>query len=239
MNAKNKNLRWILPLLIVFLLMACNLPTGLTGTPASVTAAPAESTSEISSIISAAMTQAVDTVLQSLTQTAMSNPPSTVTLRPTSTTDITASPVASFTPPPTVTPKPPATNTPQQPIAPIVVATKAPVATSTQGPFQCSIKSLSPKYNQAVTKGVDFDLNVTLKNIGTETWDSGSIDFSYASGVKMQTSVDALDLNSDVDPGDTVSFVVDMVAPNNTGTQAARWILGDFCTVYFSVYVKP
>jgi hypothetical protein len=234
MEKKQNYLKKIFPLLIILLMMGCNLPT--TSMPTSAPAAT-EDPSNINATISAAQTQAVEMAFLSLTQTSSSYQAATVTLRPSSTSNVSATPVASFTPPPTITPPPPVTNTPVQAAAPIIVVTAAPSLTPTQSAYQCKITSLSPSYNQHLTKGVDFDLRVTLENTGTETWESGNNDFAYISGAQFQTSVDALDLNVDVNPGDDVSFVIDMAATTGTGSQSARWRLGDFCTVYIGVYV--
>ncbi len=233
--SKIHNLKKILPFLILILVMGCNLPTA--APPTETPESDGEETSDIASTISAAQTQAVEMAFLSLTQTSSSYEVATVTLRPSSTSNASATPVASFTPPPTITPPPLITNTPVQASAPIVVVTAAPSLTPTKSAYQCKIASISPAYNQKLSRGVDFDLRVTLENTGTETWESGNMDFKYISGARFQTYVDALDLKVDVDPGDDVSFVVDMAATTGTGSQSARWRLGDFCTVYFGVYV--
>jgi hypothetical protein len=234
MEKKKTYLKKIFPLLLIIFIMGCNLPTTMlpTATPAAT-----EESSDIAATISAAQTQAVESAFLSLTQTSMSYQAATVTLRPSSTSNVTNTPVASFTPPPTITPPPPVTNTPVQPAAPIVVVTSAPSQTPTKSAYQCKITSISPSYNQNLTQGVDFDFRVTLKNTGTETWESGDNDFVYISGAQFQTGVDAVDLKTDVDPGEEVSFVVDMAATTGTGSQSARWRLGNFCTVYLGVYV--
>ncbi|MHC1781549.1 MAG: hypothetical protein AB9891_02085 [Anaerolineaceae bacterium] len=234
MEKKITYLRKIFPLLLIIFIMGCNLPTSLLPT---ATPAAAEETEDIFATISAAQTQAVDAAFQSLTQTSVSYHAATVTLRSSATSNVTSTPVASFTPPPTITPMPPITNTPVQPAAPIVVVTSAPSLTPTKSAYQCKITSISPSYNQHLTNGVDFDFRVTLENTGTETWEGGDNDFKYISGAQFQTSVDTLDLKTDVDPGGEVSFVIDMAATTGTGTQSTRWRLGDFCTVYMGIYV--
>ncbi len=236
MKTKYPTFRMIFLPLLILIIMGCNLPAAVTPTAA---AQPTEDTSIFASTISAAQTQAVELAFQSLTQEAMSNPAATVTLRPTATSNFSPTPVASFTPPPTITPAPPITSVPVNQSAPIIVVTSAPSRTPTQGAYQCKITSLNPAYGTRLTRGVDFDLRVTLENTGTETWEAGDNDFSYISGAEFQTNIDAKDLNSDVDPDEDVSFVIDMVADTGTGTQSARWRLGDFCTVFISVYVIP
>jgi hypothetical protein len=234
MEKKKPYLKKIFPLLLIVFIMGCNLPTTLLPT---ATPLANEESSNIAATLSAAQTQAVELAFLSLTQTSISYQAATVTLRPTSTSNVTNTPVASFTPPPTITPPPPVTNTPVQPAVPIVVVTSAPSQTPTKSAYQCKITSISPSYNQHLTRGVDFDFRVTLKNTGTEAWEGGNNDFKYISGAQFQTGFDTFDLKNDVDPGDEVSFVVDMAATTGTGSQSARWRLGDFCTVYLGVYV--
>lgn len=233
---KNHFLKKIFSLVILFLVVGCNLPTAALATDVPETP-EGEDSSDIASTISAAQTQAVEMAFLSLTQTSASYQAATVTLRPSSTSNASATPIASFTPPPTITPPPPITNTPVQAAAPIVIVTSAPSLTPTKSAYQCKITSLSPSYNQRLTRGVDFDLRVTLENTGTETWESGDMDFKYISGAQFQTYVDILDLKVDVNPGDDVSFLVDMAATTSTGSQSARWRLGNFCTVYIGIYV--
>jgi hypothetical protein len=82
------------------------------------------------------------------------------------------------------------------------------------------VTALNPARNATITKGGDFDLNVTLKNIGISTWDANNIDFRYLSGAKFQESKDALDLPKEVKPGETVNFIIDMIANTDTGPKA-------------------
>ncbi len=236
MIPKRHFLKNIFPLMILFLVMGCNLPTAALPTDVPESNEGAES-ADIAATISAAQTQAVGMAFLSLTQTASSYQAATVTLRPSSTSNASATPISSFTPPPTITPPPPITNTPVQASAPIVIVTSAPSQTPTKSAYQCKITSISPFYNQKLTRGVDFDFRVTLENTGTEKWESGDMDFKYISGAQFQTYVDTLDLKVDVNPGDDVSFLVDMAATTGTGSQSARWRLGDFCTVYIGIYV--
>lgn len=234
MESKKSHLSKVLLLLAIFLVLGCNLPTSILPT---ATPLVEEVTPEFAGTIAAAQTQAVEIAMRDLTLAVEPNAFATVTLRATSTSSVSSTPVASFTPPPTITPPPPATYTPVQPPAPVIVVTAVPTKTPTKSPYQCKISSVSPNYGTKMTKGVDFDLRVTLENTGTETWSSGDMDFAYISGARFQQHLDALDMNADVDPGDDVSFVVDMAANTGLGNQSARWRLGDFCTVYFNVYV--
>lgn len=235
MKKKSNFIKKIFPIILIFTIMGCNLPAFMTP---STQPTPTVENIDFASTISAVQTESVGSVFQSLTLVAAQSPVGPATLRVTETPLATNTTVPSFTPPPTITLKPAATNTPVQPTVQVVYVTKAPTYTPTQGAFQCKITSLNPTIGTNLTNGVDFDLRVTLKNVGTDTWDKDDIDFKYSSGAKFQQNVDAVDLPNNIDPDDDVSFIVDMAATTGTGTQSARWILGNFCTVFISVYVK-
>jgi hypothetical protein len=217
-------------ILKIFLLISCLSLLGCnalaTATP-TITASPSAIATEdpqiIASTVSAAKTEAVGTAFAQLTQAVTATP------LPSDTSQATETPT--FTP---VPPTPTATRT----LAPLWTAT----VLATQGAYQCSITSLSPKSGESVTKGNDFDLAVTLKNTGTHDWSTDNIDFKYLSGTKFQKKVDAIDLPSNVDTGDSIDLVVDMVANTDTGTHSASWGLVNgsttFCTVDISVKVK-
>ncbi len=186
-------------LLSVLSLVGCNaLATAAPTLAASPTAAPTQDPLILASTVSAARTEAVATAYAQLTEA------------------VTATPLPSDTPPATetstFTPVPP-TPTATRTLAPLWTAT----VIATQGAYQCSITSLSPKSGESVTKGDDFDLAVTLKNTGTEDWSTDNVDFRYLSGTKFQKKVNAIDLPSNVDTGDSIDLVVDMTAGTDTG----------------------
>jgi len=205
-------------------LLGCNaLATVAPTTAASPTTAPTVDPQILASTVSAAKTDAVATAYAQLTQA------------------VTATPLPSDTPQatetPTITPVTP-TLTATRTLAPLWTAT----VLATQADYECSITSLAPKSGESITKGSDFDLAVTLKNTGTEKWSTDNIDFRYLSGSKFQKKVDAIDLPSNVDTGDSIDLVVDMTANTDTGTHDASWGLVNgsttFCTVNISVKVK-
>jgi hypothetical protein len=181
--------------------------------------------------VSAAKTEAVQSAYLQLTQTAAARPSATFTQMPTNTPEATKTATMTMT-------AVPATLVPTR----MITLTQAPTVEPTQGAYQCSITRLEPKSGAALTKGTDFDLSVTLKNIGTEKWLGDTVDFKYLSGTKFQKKVDALDLPADVEPGNSIELVIDMVAPNKTETLGASWGLvrssASFCTVNISVNVK-
>jgi hypothetical protein len=205
-------------------LLGCNaLATVAPAIVAPATAVPTIDPLVFASTVSAARTESVATAYAQLTES--------VTITPLPSDTPTATETPTFTP---VPPTPTATRT----FAPLWTAT----VLSTQSDYQCSITSLSPKSGESITKGNDFDLNVTLKNTGTQKWSTDNIDFKYLSGSKFQKKVDAINLPSNVDTGDSINLIIDMTANTGTGEHDASWGLVDgstvFCTVNISVNVK-
>jgi hypothetical protein len=205
-------------------LLGCNaLATVAPTAVASPTTAPTVDPQIFASTVSAAKTEAVATAYAQLTEAVTATP------LPSDTPQVTETPT--FTP---VLPTPTATRT----LAPFWTAT----VIATQADYQCSITSLSPKSGDSITKDADFDLAVTLKNTGAKKWSTDNVDFRYLSGTKFQKKANAIDLPSNVDTGDSIDLVVDMVASTDTGTHDASWGLVNgsttFCTVNISVKVK-
>jgi len=179
---------------------------------------------------------AMNTAIEKITQEALLNPSATATF-----TQV----------PPTETPLPSSTPTVVVPtIAPVIptstiqypTLTYTPAATATDTAYNCTIVSSFPSYNQSYPVGGDFDGKWTFKNTGTKSWESASTDFVFLSGTEFQTSVSILDLSSDVATGDTVEFIVDMLAPSSAGTYSATWGLQMdgtvFCTSTIQIVVK-
>jgi hypothetical protein len=153
----------------------------------------------------------------------------------------TATPVVpSDTPAPTSTPAP--TDTP----APTVTSTRVFIPwthtpTPTQPAYGCTVTSVSPE--PGATKKVDeeFDGKWTVKNNGTETWNSGNVDIRFVDGTHFQTGADAFDLEHDVAPDGTYTFTVDMKAPSNDGSYSASWGIyledGSVCSLNLRINV--
>jgi hypothetical protein len=217
----------ILFLLVTIIALAgCSPATGALSTP---TLDP----QVFASTVAAIQTKAAQSVYAQLTQSAALTPSATLPPPPTDT------PQDTDTPLPTVAP----TFAPIPATATLAIPpTQRPTASPTQGAYQCAITALKPASGTSLTKGNDFDLNVTFKNIGSETWDDNSVDFAYLNGAKFQKKVDAFDLPANVDPGDSINLIVDMVANTETGTQNATWGLvhsgSSFCSVGIRVIVK-
>lgn len=159
-------------------------------------------------------TQVADAVAHALTSTALANPPTATALPPTDTPTTT----------PSLTPIP-ATSTPVPTIF-VPTATRVvvlPSATPTQGKYQCIVTAQAPAQWGVIPPGNEFDANWTIKNVGTQDWASGEVDYYYIDGQAMQKRGDAFDLNQGVDTGDTVKLVVDMVAPRTNGYYTTTW----------------
>lgn len=218
-------------------LVGCNMPAA---SQATATADPAI----MAATISAAQTEAVQTVYAQLTQSAALTPSVTPTVPSTATPLPTIAPLPAIaTQQPQAPAAPAASNPPSGGNVPVQPApTAAPTITSTPSAYQCSITSLSPSAGATYDEGEDFDLNVTIKNTGTETWSGDNMDFDYISGAEFQEDADAVDMPNDVKPGDSVDLTVDMAASEDPGDYTAVWGLvysgTAFCNVTLSITIE-
>ncbi len=194
--------------------------------------APAALTATYEVMVIDAMKTAIGEITQqallypSVTNTFTALPPTDTPLP--SPTPIT--PTATFTEvPPTETPLPP-------------TATTTPTVTPTRSDFNCQLVSSSPPVNQVYPQGGDFDGRWTIKNTGSEVWEKDKVDFLFISGTRFQEHVDKLDLTSNVNKGDSINFIIDMLAPRLAGTYSATWGLKKddvlFCSVFIQIIVK-
>lgn len=152
------------------------------------------------------------------------------------------SPTATFsqTPPPTKT----STVTPT-PTATVIFSTWTPIAPPTEpvimtgDDYACTIASSSP--GGSIAPRTDFDAKWVVYNTGKKSWDRNNTDYYYSSGARMHKKA-AYDLPKNVDPGEKVSLVVDMIAPKNTGEYRVVWRLRvgktQFCNMELNVTVK-
>lgn len=126
-------------------------------------------------------------------------------------------------------------------LTPTATETETPTVSPTSEAYQCSIVSAFPEINHQFPPGGDFDGRWTLKNIGTQAWES-SVDLVYLSGTEFQTGNDAIDLPAIVEPGDSVELIIDMLAPHDTGTFETTWALRKdgnyFCNLRLVIKVK-
>lgn len=194
--------------------------------------APAELTATYEVMVIDAM----KTAIAEITQQALLNPSATNTFTPLPPTDTPVPSPTPITPTPTFTEVPP-TYTPLPP-----TATTTPTVSPTRSDFNCQLVSSSPALNQVYPPGGDFDGRWTFKNTGSEIWDKDKVDFLFISGTKFQEHVDKLDLTANVNKGDSIEFIVDMLAPRSAGTYSATWGLKKddivFCSAMIQIIVK-
>lgn len=218
-------LKTIMLLFLTATLAACNFPGAATPAP----------TQDAAITLDAVRTQAAQTVEAEIANRASPTSPATATLAPTATEIPSSTPAPSFTPVNTLPPLPTATNT-------FIPATATITPTSTPTDYNCSITSVSPASNAQFSKREDFDGRWTVKNTGTQTWVANDVDYRYVSGEKMQKIKDVYDLKADVKPGESVDVIVDMLAPDSTGTFKTTWSLArnsnNFCTLSITIVVK-
>jgi hypothetical protein len=210
--------------LILIVLVATLAACSTTPTPTSTaTAAP---TVDQQPTLNALGTQVARTIVADLTQ----NAPTATPVTPTATEEPTQTPAPTNTPLPTV--KPTATYIPW---------TATPLYTATPVENACSITEVTPKSTDTLAKKADFDGKWIVKNIGSRTWESESVDIVYKSGTKLQKKVDVEDLAADVPYNSSLTVIVDMTAPADAGEYSTTWAIVrgsvTICTLNLTVTV--
>lgn len=176
--------------------------------------------------VDAAVALALQAFSANLTSTAAAQPTSTFTLAPT------PEPTATFTPgfTPTLTSIPTNTRVPYTPV---------PTNTATPAAYSCRLIRTSPVDGAKINVNEDFDGTWTVRNVGTSSWEIGSLDLKYASGTKMQTKGDVFDVTTVVAPGAELTLVVDMKVPATAGKYTVTWMLTmDGSTAFCSLPVS-
>jgi len=156
---------------------------------------------------------------------------------------------------PTVTPLPTNTNTSTETQTPtetiifiIPTSTRTRTATPTDDGLpatnedpDCRLVSRSPANNKVFAPQTDFDARWVIENTSDSLWNENNVDYIYYSGRKMHKQP-AYDLPQNVDVGETVDIIVDMVTPKNEGNYTTTWTLrsnkGEFCKLSISLIVK-
>lgn len=157
---------------------------------------------------------------------------------------IPATPTLTFTPTVTRTPTLTPTFTPTF-IWRMRSATPPKTATSTlgatSGQLECQLIAQDPEDGTELAPKTDFDAVWEVRNTGSASWDADNVDFGYVSGRKMHKKA-LYDLPKNVNKGESVDLVVDMVAPAENGTYKVVWSLRrggeDFCHVNLTIRVK-
>ena len=121
---------------------------------------------------------------------------------------------------------------------PAVQPTPVPPAT-----VACALVSQAPSDGSTYTIGTPFTTTWVLQNTGSTDWDKNIYDVRYAgalNNVALHTGTDLYDLTFTVDPNQTYSFSVPMLAPTYTGTYGEAWEIasGDGTVAcYFYIYI--
>jgi len=125
------------------------------------------------------------------------------------------------------------------PPPPVVQPTPVPPAT-----VACQLVSQTPADGTTYTIGTPFNTTWVLKNAGTADWEQSTTDVRYAgslNNVGLHTGADIYDLTFTVDPGQTYSFSVPMLAPTYMGQYGEAWeiVTGDGTVAcYFYIYIN-
>ncbi len=223
MQASVKIRTSLIPFLsIILVLVACELPSLFISSPA--TPLPGSIETSIVQTVAAAQTQtALFLPTPTRTPTMTSLPTSTLTETATSTATILFI-ITTSTRTRTATPLPSVTE-----------------AGFSDENWACRLISKSPSDKQTFALRTDFDARWVVENVGDKSWNSNNVDYIYYSGTKMHKK-DGYDLPETVDPGESVTIIVDMMTPKKAGNYSTTWIFRssqiEFCTLSISIIVK-
>ena len=168
-------------------------------------------------------TQAAQTVIANLTQSAVTSAPVETSIPPTET----LVPTATVTETPTATNLPP-TSTP--------TATSTPTFTPSPTPIPCNwarfVEDVNVKDGAVFPPNASFTKTWLIKNVGTCTWND-QYDLVFVEGDRM-SAPKAVDFpEGRVRPGESVELSVDLTAPDNEGRHRGYWMLrSDTGTVF-------
>ena len=208
-------------LVLGLILVGCSSPTVV-----------AQPTQDIPSI----KTEAAQTVVAKITIEAALNPTATAALVEAAATE-TPAPAAA-----TATLEPIPTETTA--VTPVPTLTTAPTkaARGKHRPDQDGLAGSGspdqsdPWRRDRFSAGEEFDGTWTFKNMGTRTWNTNYY-IRYANRGTNLAKADRYYLKDKVEPGDSVTFVSDMVAPSDGGINVSYWQLcNDNGDVFYSFY---
>jgi hypothetical protein len=113
-----------------------------------------------------------------------------------------------------------------------------PTATVRAGPDQAQYISQTPYDGTVFHPGESFDATWTFKNVGTSTWKQGIYYIRWAKEGTNMSPTDKYMLNEDVKPGESHTFVADMVAPPTGGRYVSYWqLVNDNGATFYQFYV--
>lgn len=95
---------------------------------------------------------------------------------------------------------------------------------------KCEV-SISPSLYTIFPPKADFDAAWTIKNTSDSAWDVAAVDYKHLSGTEMQKYEKLYDIPKTVEPGESITIVVDMIAPDKAGTYSTNWALVKGSTV--------
>ena len=105
---------------------------------------------------------------------------------------------------------------------------------------KCALVGMSPS---SIARNSEFDAVFTVKNNSGETWNAKNIDVKMTDGKKfLKHDRSYIDLPENVDPGDSISIVYDMIASDEGGNHGLTLEFikdgGVYCTIYGNVNFK-
>jgi hypothetical protein len=107
--------------------------------------------------------------------------------------------------------------------------------------YACETLTKNPGDGAILSPGQNFNWVWIVRNTGTERWDNNSVDVLYFKGDKLH-KVKGIDLPKSVSPGETVSLVIPMQAPDKTGNRSTTWGIKisnrSICQTTLSIKVK-
>jgi len=229
MHSTKQIIKTALFLLCVISLSACSLQQVTQTVP------PVQPTQNIDETLNAVRTQAVQT-----SEAQQASQPTDTSLPPTATLAATATTASTETPLPTAT-SVPATSTPTRVTTKVIYPTYTPGNTGTPKPWGCVVTAGTPKDFTRYDKNADWDATWTLKNTGANSWGATDVDYSFVSGATMHRQ-DVYNLGSTINKGESVTVVVDMKAPDTSGTYKETWKLNrgsmTLCTMSVTIIVN-
>jgi hypothetical protein len=133
-----------------------------------------------------------------------------------------------------------ASRTPTRPPTSVLPAAATKTASESDSLDGCSLISQSPEDGSHFDPKKSFSASWKVKNTGSATWYTDSVDFAYYSGTKIHKK-QFYDLPADIPVGEYVTLNVSMQAPKAAGTYYTVWSLrrGEtyFCHVNLTIRV--
>jgi hypothetical protein len=94
------------------------------------------------------------------------------------------------------------------------------------GEYACELTSKSPTNWTVFRPRHDFDGTWEVKNTGRQIWKAGgAVLMAFTDGAKLQKNknIKSFPLSNDIEPNESVTLVIDMIAPPNEGAYVSNW----------------